>query len=96
MIEIAVSWVAMLVAMMAPLLSAPLRHVSRQRLSHRRWRAIGLFLLGYTAVWLAAGVVLIPIAMTIQAAAYDFAFVPAILGCVVALIWQVTPVKQRA
>ncbi|WP_425328913.1 DUF2182 domain-containing protein [Rhizobium ruizarguesonis] len=37
---------------------------------------------------------LIPIAMTIQAAAYDFAFVPAILGCVVALIWQVTPVKQ--
>lgn len=93
-IGIAVSWVAMLVAMMAPLLSAPLTHVSRQRLSHRRWRAIGLFLLGYTAVWLAAGVVLIPIAVTIQASVYDFAFVPAILGCVIALIWQVTPVKQ--
>ncbi|MEZ2218897.1 DUF2182 domain-containing protein [Rhizobium sp. RCC_161_2] len=94
MIGIAVSWIAMLVAMMAPLLSAPLTHVYGQSLSHRRWRAIGLFLLGYAAVWIAAGGALIPIAVTIQASVYNLAFAPAILGCVIALIWQITPVKQ--
>jgi predicted metal-binding membrane protein len=84
----------MLVAMMPPLLSIPLMHVYRQSLSRRRWRAVGLFLLGYAVVWIAAGGVLIPIAVTIQALVHDLAFTPAILGCVVALIWQGTPVKQ--
>ncbi|MER9228940.1 DUF2182 domain-containing protein [Mesorhizobium sp. M0664] len=88
---VALSWCAMLMGMMAPLLAAPLLHVWQSNLRHRRWRVSLLFLLPYLMVWVAVGVVLIPIAFLMQAS-----FMPALLGGTVTLIWQITPLKQMS
>lgn len=52
----AAGWLLMLAAMMAPLLVGPVRHVRDRSFVRRRVRAVTLFLVGYTAVWTAAGV----------------------------------------
>jgi len=49
------TWLAMIAAMMFPLLLHPVRHVALRSFPDRRARSIAGFLLAYTAVWLAAG-----------------------------------------
>lgn len=91
--RLASGWVVMLAAMMLPVVAAPLRHVRDRSFARRRTRAMLLFILGYFAVWMAAGVVLQLLALTAQSvlplplARLGFAFA-------VAMAWQVTPAKQ--
>ncbi|HTU18155.1 MAG TPA: DUF2182 domain-containing protein [Terracidiphilus sp.] len=85
-------WILMLAAMMAPLVIAPVRFLHDRSLARRRTRAIALFAAGYGLVWIAAGVVLLPMALAIRLAAPAFAAV--VLGFVVAILWQFSPVKQ--
>ena len=47
-------WLPML-AVMTPLIVAPLRHVRERSFAHRRVRAMVLFVIGYGAVWMIAG-----------------------------------------
>ncbi|WP_397517263.1 copper chaperone [Rhizobium ruizarguesonis] len=95
LIAIAISWIAMLVAMMSPLLSDPLLHVERQSLRHRQWRSIALFLAGYLVVWLVTGATLVLVAVAVQAGLDQVPVAPFVLGIVLAGIWQSTPFKQR-
>ncbi|RWB93097.1 MULTISPECIES: DUF2182 domain-containing protein [unclassified Mesorhizobium] len=88
------SWLAMLVAMMPPLLSAPLLHLWRQSLSRRRWRAIGLFLCAYMFVWIAAGALLMSTAILIQVLLFATGVDPIVAAAFIALSWQATPWKQ--
>ncbi|NLS00686.1 DUF2182 domain-containing protein [Rhizobium sp. P38BS-XIX] len=88
------SWSAMMLAMMAPLVAAPWLHVWRQSLRHYRWHAGSLFLLVYVLIWMALGVLLVPIAVIIRASFADSDVVPAALGLGVAVVWQMTPAKQ--
>jgi predicted metal-binding membrane protein len=55
---LAAGWALMLAAMMLPLVVAQLRHVRERSFARRRARAMLLFVLGYLAVWTAAGMVL--------------------------------------
>src|ERR1700760_2387441 len=48
-------WALMLLAMMPPLLAAPLTHVWRSSLPRRRIWSVLQFAIGYAAVWLAVG-----------------------------------------
>lgn len=84
-------WLLMLAAMMTPLLIAPLRHLVARSLPRRRPRALALFLLGHVAVWVPAGVVLLVAAELLGRSA---AAAATVLGA--ALLWQVTPLKQRS
>jgi predicted metal-binding membrane protein len=90
--RLANGWALMLAAMMLPVVAAPLRHVHERSFVRRRARAILLFVLGYFAVWMAAGLVLQLVALT----AVSVVPMPLALGLAFALAaaWQVTPAKQ--
>jgi predicted metal-binding membrane protein len=92
--SLALGWALMLAAMMAPLVIAPVRHVRDRSFARRRARAIGLFVAGYTAIWMAAGVMLMALAMAVRLYATE-SFVPLGLAAIVALVWQFSPLKQR-
>jgi predicted metal-binding membrane protein len=91
--KLAADWALMVAAMMAPLLLAPLRHVRDRSFARRRARATLLFVAGYAAAWMMAGVALQAIAL----AALWAMPAPVIgLGLVAAaaMAWQVSPAKQ--
>lgn len=92
---LATSWTLMVAAMMVPLFASPLCHVLVRSLSRARLRMIGSFVGGYLAVWLAAGVPLIGLAITVRAA---FAEPRIAVGVVfaVAVAWQACGWKRVA
>ncbi|CAM5508937.1 hypothetical protein MAUB1S_08498 [Mycolicibacterium aubagnense] len=92
--KLAVSWLIMLLAMMPPLLAAPLLHVWRRSLNAQRPRAIGLFILGYTATWLMAGVILAAAAIVLASLGFVTGLPVLVVTAVPALLWQATPIKQ--
>ena len=87
-------WAVMLAAMMAPLVVAPVRHLCDRSFPRRRTRAIVLFGSGYVAVWMAAGVMLLALAMAARLIVHE-SYAMASVGTLMALIWQFSPVKQR-
>jgi predicted metal-binding membrane protein len=93
-VSLAAGWNLMLVAMMAPAVIAPVLHVRLRSFRHRRARASALVLLGYGAVWMAAGVILLTIELAVMSLAPQ-SYWPAAVATVVAIVWQCSPGKQR-
>ena len=91
--DLALGWGLMLVAMMTPLVMAPLRHVYDRSLARRRARSMLLFAAGYIVVWMTAGAALAALALTLRWAMPDRRACLA-LGGLVAVAWQVSPAKQ--
>jgi predicted metal-binding membrane protein len=96
--QLAAGWLLMLAAMMLPLIVAPLRHVRERSFAHRRARAMCLFVTGYGAVWMIAGIVLQILALQAVALAAQLASSDALvclaLSAAAATLWQVSPAKQ--
>ncbi len=92
--SLAAGWALMLVAMMAPTLITPLRHVVARSFTRRGPRAIALFLLAYAAVWMAAGSLLLT-AQLVLGMAMPQSWLPAVGVGLVAFVWQCAPLKQR-
>jgi predicted metal-binding membrane protein len=92
--SLAAGWGLMLVAMMSPALVLPISHLRLRSLKRRRARAIAIFVAGYAAVWMAAGGVLLGVALAARLFAPD-SYLPAAGGLLLALVWQLSPVKQR-
>src|SRR5215471_14706610 len=63
--SLAAGWALMLVAMMAPVLIAPVRHIHLRSLTHRRARSIVLFIAGYATIWMALGAVLLAMELAV-------------------------------
>jgi predicted metal-binding membrane protein len=88
------NWGLMLAAMMAPALVAPVGHVYLRSFTSRRvWLAV-LFMIGYSAVWMAAGSVLLAVVRGVTSLATE----PRLLApgaLAVAAAWQCSPLKQR-
>jgi predicted metal-binding membrane protein len=91
--DLALGWILMIVAMMTPLVLAPLRHVCDRSFARRRVRSMLLFAGGYMAVWMAGGGALAALALTLRWAVPDWRLCLA-LGLAVAVAWQVSPAKQ--
>jgi predicted metal-binding membrane protein len=91
--RLAWGWALMLAAMMLPLLVAPLRHVRERSLARRRARAMLLFILGYFAVWMAAGMVL-QVAALVALWTVPLPSMWLGLALAAAMLWQVSPAKQ--
>lgn len=87
-------WAVMLVAMMSPTLIAPIGHIVKRSFKHRRMWSVALFTLGYAALWMAAGGVLLS-ARLVLSLLVPLSFVPAIVVGIVAFVWQCSPMKQR-
>src|SRR4051812_30562821 len=91
---LAMDWALMLVAMMAPMLVAPLYHIRISSFARRRLRSMALFVVGYGAIWMAAGVVIVAVEL---AATWLLpqSYLPAMIAGLIALVWQASPFKQR-
>ena len=89
MAVLAVSSLAMVAAMMAPLLAQPLTYIWNRSLSRRRRRAIALFITAYVAVWMVAVVLLQAAAAGLTAFAGGWAVA---FGLV--LLWHAMPARQ--
>jgi predicted metal-binding membrane protein len=88
------SWGLMLAAMMAPALVAPVGHVYLHSFAKRRvWLAV-LFLIGYAAVWMAAGYVLLALVRVVRSLATEPRLL-ALGALALAAAWQCSPSKQR-
>jgi predicted metal-binding membrane protein len=91
--QLSAAWALMIVAMMAPLIVMPLRHVRERSFARRRIRASLLFTLGYFAIWMTAGAALQATALVARAAIGDPMLLVA-LAAGTALVWQASPAKQ--
>lgn len=87
-------WALMLVAMMSPTLIAPVHHVLKHSFKRRRAWSVALFLVGYAAIWMAAGGVLVTATLMLNLLGPP-SYVPAVGLGIVALVWQCSPMKQR-
>jgi predicted metal-binding membrane protein len=87
------NWLLMLAVMTPPLIAAPLRHVCERSFAHRRARALFLFVIGYGAVWMIAGMGLQVMALATQATVSDPLMCLA-FSAAAAMLWQFSPAKQ--
>jgi predicted metal-binding membrane protein len=85
-------WTLMLIAMMAPGLVAPLRHVLDRSFTRQRAFSVFLFLTGYVAIWMAVGELLLVLSDRLDRVFPLWA--PQVFGFAVALAWQCSPLKQ--
>lgn len=93
-LALVLAWLAMLLAMMPPLLAPPLLHVWHRSLTRRRLRAVALFVVGYVVVWLAAGALLGAAALVLGAMAQAGGLPRAVAAILAVVAWQATPLKQ--
>ena len=91
--QLAAGWALMVAVMMPPLVSGTINHVATSSLPSRRARAILLTLAAYLGIWIAAGVLLLPVAFALLATAGSAAF-PATAA--LALAWSCSPAALRA
>ena len=87
-------WALMLVAMMSPTLIAPIHHILKRSFKRRRARSVALFVVGYAAIWMAAGGLLIAATLILNLLA-PRSYLPVIAVGIVAFVWQCSPIKQR-
>ena len=90
----ALFWLAMLLAMMPPLLWLPLTHVWQRSLTERRIRAVVLFLVGYLAPWLVATAILTGLAIGLRLATAS-ALTAFAIALATAVLWQATPLRAQ-
>ncbi len=89
------AWLAMLVAMMTPLIAQPLAYVRNSSLATRRWRAAAGFLLGYFGCWFVAGVPLLVAALALRIVVGGGAS-GLLAAIMLALLWSASPLQQAA
>lgn len=87
-------WGLMVVAMMFPKLTFPIQHIYTTSLKRNRFPLSLLFVFGYTAVWMAAGIIMIIIILAFHLL-MPGSYIPAAVIGFIALVWQFSPVKQR-
>ena len=88
-----VAWLAMVMAMMPLLALRQVRHAMRSSVARRRQWAAVLLLSGYALVWMAAGLVMVPMAALLHAAAHPALILPCIA---LAVLWSASPAGTRA
>ena len=92
--SMAAGWALMVMAMMLPVLIPPMLQIRLRSLTRRRARSTALFVAAYAAVWMAVGSLLVGSAMATKWFAAE-SYLPAAGIAVIALVWQVSPIKQR-
>jgi predicted metal-binding membrane protein len=89
-----IGWAVMVVAMMSPVLIAPVCHIRLRSFTHRRSRAVSLFILAYLATWVALGSILLAIRLA-TTVFLPQSYLPLAGAAAITLVWQASPLKQR-
>jgi predicted metal-binding membrane protein len=92
--SITAGWALMLVAMMSPTLIAPIGHIVERSFKRRRARSVALFVVGYAAIWMTAGSVLLAARLVLSSLAPQ-SYLPAAVVGLIAFVWQCSPIKQQ-
>lgn len=90
---LAAGWALMLVAMMTPLLLSPLRHLWQRSLARKRGTIIALFTLGYGLVWMAAGTLMVALALLMRLASSSPWLAAGLVG-LAAIVWHASTAHQ--
>lgn len=93
-VDIALSWLLMLTAMMTPILAGPLHHLWVRSLARRRWRALTVFIAAYLGVWILMAPVLMLFVAVLRMMADEISFPVGGFAVLIALAWQSSPAKQ--
>lgn len=93
---VTLTWLTMLVAMMSPLLAQPVAQLRLRSSERRRGRAVALFVLGYFAIWMTAGIALLTVAAALGLLAGGLGLPALTIAAVLAALWQAGPLRQRA
>lgn len=91
--EAATRWLLMLVAMLGPLLIAPVYYIYSSSLARLRLRLAALCAVGYGVVWLMAAS-LLAVGQLLLSASFPQSPWPAVAVGAAALAWQASPWKQ--
>jgi len=91
--SLAPGWSLMLVAMMSPTLIAPVDHIRKRSFKSRRARSVALFVVGYAAIWMATGAVLVTASLMLNLLE-PRSYLPLLGVGIVAIVWQCSPIKQ--
>jgi len=83
--------VAMISTMMLPLTIPSLRHVAFSSLWNRRYRAMVVFTLGYSGVWLVSGLVILAI---VRVGERELGIGVQLITCGAALLWETVRAKK--
>lgn len=94
LLTLTIGWTAMTLAMMPLFVTGPVAHIRRCTLPRRRFWATLLFGVGYSLCWMAAGVVLAPLALLLASILETWAAAILMLG--IALCWSASPLAQVA
>jgi len=89
-----VGWGLMVVAMMLPKLIIPIQHIYAHSFRRRRILSALLFVFGYIAVWMVAGIIMTSAILALHLLMPD-SYIPAIGLGLIAIVWQFSPIKQR-
>lgn len=84
-------WLLMAAAMMLPSTIPSVRYVAFTSQRRRRQRAIGMFVVGYLAVWSVFGLLVLP--LTLPAAEYRWI---GVIALTLAGLYELTPIKRAA
>ena len=89
-----IGWGLMVVAMMLPKLILPIQFIYQQSFKRYRFLCSLLFVFGYILVWMVVGVFMIEIIMGVNLL-LPMSYIPAFVLFVIALVWEISPIKQR-
>jgi predicted metal-binding membrane protein len=89
-----IGWGLMVVAMMLPKLIMPVQSICIQSFKRYRFLCSLLFVSGYLAAWMVAGVFMVAAIMALNLL-MPMSYIPALGVFIIAVIWQFSPVKQR-
>lgn len=89
-----IGWGLMVVAMMLPKLIMPVQYIYMRSLKRFRFLFSLLFVFGYMAIWMIAGVFMVAAIMGLNLL-MPMSYIPALGVFIIAVIWQISPVKQH-
>ena len=89
-------WIAMAVAMTAPLLAQPIAQLRLRSLTQRRNRSVGLFATAYLLIWIAVAPILLAIQKAIEMLAGATTLPAIVIAVAIAAAWQAAPMRQNA
>ena len=86
-------WTLMVAAMMLPIVAPQVRGVALRSVRSRRTRGPATFLLGYVAVWLVLGAVLLTVLVALDAPEQSTPWL--VVALLAAAVWQVSGPRRR-
>ena len=89
-------WIAMAVAMTAPLLAQPIAQLRLRSLTQRRNRSVGLFATAYLLIWIAVAPILLAIQKAIEMLAGATTLPAIVIAVAIAAAWQAAQYVKRA